>query len=231
MSGIVSVNARNFARSAGAMGHPTMAEEFDAHDYKMKVKYESKHGTTWYDKPSGRNIFRYDTMFPETSNEYRPTIREHESELFRKSQWKKRHEGDLRRVDVMRLIKLKEQLKKAKGERIMETLKQDPQSTQNVPGTPGKSRGLEDEMVDLRLDEELSVLPELGFEEYMKSMKQKADIKKVQNYSKMDELIQKLGFLDYRDFLAINKYIIESKKASDYHIYARGQVLAAAMRK
>ena len=47
----------------------------------------------------------------------------------------------------------------------------------------------------------------------------------------MNELINALGFLDYRDFLAANKYIIESKKSSNYHVYARGQILAAAMNK
>ena len=32
----------------------------------------------------------------------------------------------------------------------------------------------------------------------------------------MDELIDKLGYMDYRDLLACNKYIIEAKKSKEY---------------
>jgi hypothetical protein len=33
----------------------------------------------------------------------------------------------------------------------------------------------------------------------------------------MDELIEKLGYFDYRDALACNKYIIEAKRSGDFH--------------
>lgn len=33
----------------------------------------------------------------------------------------------------------------------------------------------------------------------------------------MDELVEKLGYLDYRDALACNKYILEAKRHKDYH--------------
>lgn len=33
----------------------------------------------------------------------------------------------------------------------------------------------------------------------------------------MDELVLKLGYMDYRDALACNKYIIEAKRSGDYH--------------
>lgn len=48
---------------------------------------------------------------------------------------------------------------------------------------------------------------------------------------KMDDLVVKLKHMDYRDFLAVNKYILESKKSEEYHIIARGKVLSAAMKK
>jgi hypothetical protein len=47
----------------------------------------------------------------------------------------------------------------------------------------------------------------------------------------MDELVQKLGYLDYRDALACNKYILESKRHNDYHQQARAKILAMAMTK
>jgi len=49
--------------------------------------------------------------------------------------------------------------------------------------------------------------------------------------TKLDNLVYKLTKLDYRDFLVVNKYILESRNSKDYHIYARGQVLAAAVKK
>ena len=33
----------------------------------------------------------------------------------------------------------------------------------------------------------------------------------------MDQLVEKLGYLDYRDALAANKYILEAKRNGDYH--------------
>jgi len=32
----------------------------------------------------------------------------------------------------------------------------------------------------------------------------------------MDELVEKLGYLDYRDALACNRYIMEAKVSSDF---------------
>lgn len=33
----------------------------------------------------------------------------------------------------------------------------------------------------------------------------------------MDNLIEKLGYLDYRDALAANRYILEARRHGDYH--------------
>lgn len=41
----------------------------------------------------------------------------------------------------------------------------------------------------------------------------------------MDTLIAKLGYMDYRDALACNKYVLEAKRSGDYHQMARGRVL------
>jgi hypothetical protein len=45
----------------------------------------------------------------------------------------------------------------------------------------------------------------------------------------MDELVKKLGYMDYRDALACNKYILEAKRSQDYGQQARGRVLQAAL--
>lgn len=45
----------------------------------------------------------------------------------------------------------------------------------------------------------------------------------------MDNLVEKLGFLDYRDALAANKYILEAKRHGDYHQQARAKTLALAL--
>jgi hypothetical protein len=45
----------------------------------------------------------------------------------------------------------------------------------------------------------------------------------------MDALIDKLGYMDYRDALACNKYVIEAKRSGDYHQMARGRVLETAL--
>jgi hypothetical protein len=44
----------------------------------------------------------------------------------------------------------------------------------------------------------------------------------------MDELVTKLGYMDYRDALALNKYILETKRHGDYHQKARARILNIA---
>ena len=52
----------------------------------------------------------------------------------------------------------------------------------------------------------------------------------VQNNKKMDELIDKLGYMDFRDALACNKYILEAKISQDYGQVARAKVLETAFK-
>ena len=47
----------------------------------------------------------------------------------------------------------------------------------------------------------------------------------------MDDLVMKLGHMDYRDALAANKYILEAKRHGDYHQQARAKTLSLAMSK
>jgi hypothetical protein len=43
------------------------------------------------------------------------------------------------------------------------------------------------------------------------------DKQKFWNNRVMDELVESLGYMDYRDALACNKYIMETKRHGDYH--------------
>jgi hypothetical protein len=57
----------------------------------------------------------------------------------------------------------------------------------------------------------------LGFDNIIKKKAALIDGQKQSNNIVMDSLISKLGYMDYRDALACNKYIIEAKRSQDYH--------------
>jgi len=57
------------------------------------------------------------------------------------------------------------------------------------------------------------------------------DNKKLWNNELMDELVQKLGYIDYRDMLALNRYILDAKREGDHRQKARAQTLSLAMDK
>ena len=45
----------------------------------------------------------------------------------------------------------------------------------------------------------------------------------------MDDIVEKLGYIDYRDALAANKFILEAKKHGSVHQQARAKTLSLAM--
>lgn len=57
----------------------------------------------------------------------------------------------------------------------------------------------------------------MGYDHVIKQKTDQIDKLKVANNKLMDELISKLGFMDYRDFLALNRYLIEAKRHKKYH--------------
>ena len=57
----------------------------------------------------------------------------------------------------------------------------------------------------------------VGFDHIIKKKADMIDKQKFWNNRVMDELVNKLGYMDYRDALAVNKYIIEAKRHGDYH--------------
>jgi hypothetical protein len=57
----------------------------------------------------------------------------------------------------------------------------------------------------------------LGYDHIIKEKTDMLNQQKTLNYSAMNELVEKLGYMDYRDALACNKYILEAKRNGDYH--------------
>ena len=39
---------------------------------------------------------------------------------------------------------------------------------------------------------------------------------KFQNNRIIDDLVEKLGYMDYRDMLAVNRYILDARREGDY---------------
>jgi hypothetical protein len=68
-----------------------------------------------------------------------------------------------------------------------------------------------------------------GFDYVIQERADKINNQKFKNNKLMDQLVEKLGYLDYRDALAANKYILEAKRHGDYHQQARAKTLALAL--
>ena len=78
------------------------------------------------------------------------------------------------------------------------------------------------------LDDQYNLPIGTEFDYILKSEQKKNDNKKQINDMIMDELVAKLGYMDYRDALACNKYIIEAKRSGEYHQVARARILEVA---
>lgn len=78
------------------------------------------------------------------------------------------------------------------------------------------------------IDDQMNLPIGTEFDFIIKAKAEEIDAQKILNNQKMDDLIEKLGYMDYRDALACNKYIIEAKRSGDYHQMARGKILEVA---
>jgi len=79
-----------------------------------------------------------------------------------------------------------------------------------------------------QVDDQMNLPMGTEFDFIIKAKAEEIDNQKILNNTKMDELIEKLGYMDYRDALACNKYIIEAKRSGDYHQVARARILESA---
>ena len=76
----------------------------------------------------------------------------------------------------------------------------------------------EDEVYEVRpVDDTMSLPMGTEFDFVLKAKAEEIDEAKSYNNIKMDELVDMLGYMDYRDALACNKYIIEAKRSQNYH--------------
>ena len=81
------------------------------------------------------------------------------------------------------------------------------------------------------IDEDLNLPYDFGYDKVIKEKKDKVNEKKFRVNQLMDELVEKLGYVDYRDMLAANRYILEAMSHEDYHQRARAKTLALALSK
>lgn len=65
---------------------------------------------------------------------------------------------------------------------------------------------------DFEVEDQFKLPYGLGFDNVIKKKADLVNSQKVFNNKVMDDLIESLGYMDYRDALACNKYIIEAKK-------------------
>jgi|LauGreDrversion4_2_1035121.scaffolds.fasta_scaffold88194_1 hypothetical protein len=84
-------------------------------------------------------------------------------------------------------------------------------------------------MEKLEVDDQFKLPYGLGFDKLIKKRTDMVDRDKLQNNRVMDELVEKLGYMDYRDALACNKYLIDVKRHGDYHQQARAKILTVAL--
>lgn len=90
-----------------------------------------------------------------------------------------------------------------------------------------KSQGIE--APEIVIDDEFLLPYNAGFDDVIKKKAELIDSQKETNNKVMDDLVLKLGYMDYRDALACNKYILEAKRSGDYHQIARGRILQSAL--
>ena len=69
----------------------------------------------------------------------------------------------------------------------------------------------------MQIDDQFLLPYGAGYDHIIKEKAELIDSQKQANNEVMDDLVLRLGYMDYRDALACNKYIIESKLSGDYH--------------
>lgn len=78
------------------------------------------------------------------------------------------------------------------------------------------------------MDDDTGLLYNVGFDSFIhKINKDKQEILSQDN--KIDLLVNKLGYMDLRDFLALNRYILEAKSHSDALVQAKAKYLEEAV--
>jgi hypothetical protein len=71
-------------------------------------------------------------------------------------------------------------------------------------------------MIDAEIDDQMKLPIGTEYDFIIKDKQDLIDQEKMQNNIKMDQLVEKLGYMDFRDALACNKYVIEARKSRDH---------------
>jgi hypothetical protein len=87
--------------------------------------------------------------------------------------------------------------------------------TSTTAGQEVKEKGVWVEQHDI--DDQFKLPYGFGYDAIIKKRTDVVDKQKYWNNKVMDELVTSLGYIDYRDALACNKYILETKRHGEYH--------------
>ena len=73
-----------------------------------------------------------------------------------------------------------------------------------------------DALPDVKIEDNFNLPFGFGYDNIIKERADMINDKKFLNNQVMDTLVEQLGYLDYRDALAANKYILETRRHQDY---------------
>lgn len=79
---------------------------------------------------------------------------------------------------------------------------------------------------NIKLDDDFDLPYGFGYDWIIKQKAELIQDRRFYNNKVMDRLVEQLGYLDYRDMLAANKYILEAKAAEGYKSAARAKALS-----
>jgi hypothetical protein len=85
--------------------------------------------------------------------------------------------------------------------------------------------------MEITMDEDLQLPLGMGYDEFVNELKEGIATEKYKNIKAMDNLVKHLGYIDYREMIAVNKYIIDARRSRDYHQQARAKILQVALKK
>jgi len=91
--------------------------------------------------------------------------------------------------------------------------------------------GIESGLESGKIDEETRLIYGLGYDSLIRRSSRAKHESEGESYNKLNELVNKLGYLDLRDFVALNKYILEAKNHENYVNQTKAKFLALAMQK
>lgn len=80
---------------------------------------------------------------------------------------------------------------------------------------------------DMPIDPTTGLMYGVGFDDYIK--KRIKTLEKKESDAVLDELVTKLGYVDLRDFVALNKYVLEAKNHTDNVNRTKARLLSIAM--